>query len=184
MPYILYSSRLDRPLARIDANVTDAVLDDGLLALPCEEGAAPDAVEHWREVAAAMPAPTPEDLLARAKARKLREINDACDAALGALTSTYPAHELDTFSKQESEARYWLSDTTVETPFLDALAAARGLEKEELVRRVLAKAELFAVTSGFLIGQRQRYEDQLALIQTVDEVEDIVPRYHLPEVQA
>ena len=174
MPYILYSSRLGRPLARIDANVTDAVLDDGLLALPCEEGADPDAAEHWREVAAAMPEPTPEDLLARAKARKLREINDACDAALGALTSTYPAHELDTFSKQESEARSWLSDTTVETPFLDALAAARGLEK----------AELFAVTSGFLIGQRQRYEDQLALIQTVDEVEDIVPQYHLPEVQA
>ena len=72
MPYILYSSRLDRPLARIDANVTDAVLDDGLLALPCEEGAAPDAVEHWREVAAAMPAPTPEDLLARALARARR----------------------------------------------------------------------------------------------------------------
>ena len=40
------------------------------------------------------------------------------------------------------------------------------------------------MTSGFLIGQRQRYEDQLALIQTVDEVEDIVPQYHLPEVQA
>lgn len=33
MPYILYSSRLGRPLARIDANVTDAVLDDGLLTL-------------------------------------------------------------------------------------------------------------------------------------------------------
>ena len=42
-----------------------------------------------------------------------------------------------------------------------ALAAARGLDEQELIRRILAKADTFAVISGAIIGQRQTLEDQV-----------------------
>ena len=44
---------------------------------------------------------------------------------------------------------------------VSALAAARGLDEQELIRRILAKAEAFAVLSGTIIGQRQALEDQV-----------------------
>lgn len=41
------------------------------------------------------------------------------------------------------------------------IAAARGIDEQELIRRILAKAEAFAVLSGTIIGQRQALEDQV-----------------------
>ena len=40
-------------------------------------------------------------------------------------------------------------------------AAARGIDEQELIRRILAKAEAFAALSGTIIGQRQALEDQV-----------------------
>jgi len=42
-----------------------------------------------------------------------------------------------------------------------SLAAARGLDEQELILRILAKAEAFAVLGGTIIGQRQALEDQV-----------------------
>mgnify|MGYP006928919658 CR=1 FL=1 len=59
------------------------------------------------------------------------------------------------WDKQEAEARAGGG------PLVSALAAARGLDEQELIRRILAKAEAFAVLSGTIIGQRQALEDQV-----------------------
>lgn len=120
--------------------------------------------------------------LANTKARKLAEINAACDAALAALTASYPASELLTFDKQEAEARALLADPEASTPFLTPLAAARGLETEELARKVIAKADAFTTASGHVIGLRQKDEDRLKAAQSVEDVAAIVPDYALPEV--
>ena len=119
--------------------------------------------------------------LASTKARKLAEINAACDAALAALTASYPSSELLTFDKQEAEARALLADPEAATPFLTPLAAARGLETEELARKVIAKADAFTTASGHVIGLRQKDEDRLKAAQTVEDVAVIVPEYRLPE---
>lgn len=119
--------------------------------------------------------------LASTKARKLAEINAACDAALAALTAGYPSSELLTFDKQEAEARALLADPEAATPFLTPLAAARGLETEELARKVIAKADAFTTASGHVIGLRQKDEDRLKAAQTVEDVAVIVPEYRLPE---
>lgn len=119
--------------------------------------------------------------LASTKARKLAEINAACDAALAALTAGYPSSELLTFDKQEAEARALLADPEAATPFLTPLAAARGLETEELARKVIAKADAFTTASGHVIGLRQKDEDRLKAAQTVEDVAAIVPEYRLPE---
>ena len=119
--------------------------------------------------------------LASTKARKLAEINAACDAALAALTASYPSSELLTFDKQEAEARALLADPEAATPFLTPLAAARGLETEDLARKVIAKADAFTTASGHVIGLRQKDEDRLKAAQTVEDVAVIVPEYRLPE---
>lgn len=126
------------------------------------------------------PVPTPDELLAQAKADKLAEINAVCQSTLEALTPTYPERELTTFDKQESEARAYLADPTASTPLLSALAAARGIELADLVGRVIAKADAFTIASGFIIGQRQALEDRLDAAQTVDDVQAVIVSISMP----
>lgn len=118
------------------------------------------------------------------KARKLAEINSAYQQAIATLTPTYPDDERLTFDKQEQEARAWLADDSTSTPFVDALAAGRQMDKAELVSRIIAKADAFALASGSLTGQRQRYEDLLDDAETADAVEAIVPQYSLAGMEA
>ena len=128
------------------------------------------------------PVPTLEEV----KTAKLSEINAAADRAIATLTATYPDREISTFDKQESEARAYAADPTASTPLLSALAQARGLELAELVRRVLIKADAFAVASGSIIGQRQALEDQLDACETLEEVDalDVVIIMPGAEVEA
>lgn len=137
-------------------------------------------VEEWDK---AHPSPEPEpEPLETVKARKLEEINSAYKQSIATLTPTYPDDERLTFDKQETEARAWLADNTSPTPFIDALAAGRQMDKAELVRRIIAKADAFALASGSLTGQRQRYEDMLDVAETAEDVNAIVPVYSVPEM--
>ena len=123
-----------------------------------------------------------EEWIGGIKARKLAEVNAAYTAAIAALTPTYPDDERFTFDKQEAEARAWLADNSAPTPFVDALAAGRHMDKAELVARIIAKADAFALASGSLTGQRQRYEDMLDAASTLADVAAIVPVYALPDL--
>lgn len=127
--------------------------------------------------------PEPEPL-EDVKSRKLAEINAAYQFAIATLTPTYPDDERLTFDKQEQEARAWLADNSTSTPFIDALAAGRQMDKAELVSRIIAKADAFALASGSLTGQRQRYEDLLDVAETAEDVAAIVPQYSLPGMEA
>lgn len=113
----------------------------------------------------------------KGKVSKLAEINVTYNVATSALVSTYPETELLTFDKQEKEAREWKNDNSSATPFLDGLAKARGIDKAELVDRVIAKADAFQTAIAALTGLRQKYEDQLDLAQTAEDIAAIVPEY-------
>ena len=67
----------------------------------------------------------------------------------------------------------YAADPTASTPLLSALAEARGISLPDLVERVLAKADAFAVASGSIIGQRQALEDRLDACTTLEEVQGI-----------
>ena len=121
-----------------------------------------------------------EPTLEEMKAAKLSEINAAADRAIGTLTATYPDREISTFDKQESEARAYAADPTASTPLLSALAEARGISLPDLVERVLAKADAFAVASGSIIGQRQALEDRLDACTTLEEVQGITVNISMP----
>ncbi|WP_052081017.1 hypothetical protein [Pseudomonas sp. ML96] len=85
----------------------------------------------------------------------LDKLRDECDRRLAALKRDYPDSEVLSWDKQEAEARAGGG------PLVAALAVARGIDEAELIRRILQKAEAFAVLSGTIIGQRQALEDRV-----------------------
>lgn len=96
--------------------------------------------------------------------RKLDEVNNECNRYLEEAISSYPSTEVASFDKQEAEAKAYLADPTTELVLLPVLAVARGISLDELVQKVLAKATMFAKYTGFMIGQRQKFEDQLDVL--------------------
>lgn len=139
------------------------------------------AKAHPECVTEEQPYVPPVPTFKEAKAAKLSEINATADKIIAALVSTYPDREISTFDKQEAEARAYMADPTAPTPLLSALAKARGLSMDELVKRVIAKADAFAVASGYIIGQRQALEDQLDTCKTLEEVQSIVVIIYPPD---
>ena len=137
-----------------------------------------DYVSEHPETLRDIPVHTPT--LEEVKTAKLSEINAAADRAIATLTATYPDREISTFDKQESEARAYAADPTASTPLLSALAQARGISLPDLVERVLAKADAFAVASGSIIGQRQALEDRLDACTTLEEVQGITVDISMP----
>ena len=136
------------------------------------------AEAHPECVTEEQPYVPPVPTLDEAKAAKLSEINAAADRAIA--TATYPDREISTFDKQEAEARAYAADPTASTPLLSALAQARGVPLPDLVERVLAKADAFAVASGSIIGQRQALKDRLDACTTLEEVQGITVNISMP----
>lgn len=109
------------------------------------------------------------------KATKLTEINSAFSDAVSQLTEGTTQAERDSWSIQESEARGYPDKPT---PRLEILAAARGIQLQALVEKVLYKANLYAQYYFSLQGQRDALED---LINTLPNAGDIE---RLPELWA
>lgn len=139
------------------------------------------AIAHPEWVTEEQPYTPPIPTFEEAKADKLIEINMAADKTMAALISTYPEREISTFDKQEAEARAYIADPEAPTLLLSALAKARGISMDELVKRVIAKADAFAAASGYIIGQRQALEDQLDTCKTLEEVQSIVVIIYPPK---
>lgn len=143
--------------------------------------------EEWDIARAAEEAAAEAERLAEynkpenARARKYAEINEGCQAALTALTATYPDRELLTFERQEREARALLAgDSATDVTHITAIAQGRGIPVDELAQKIIAKADAFALASGALIGQRQWYEDALESLgpdATTAQIEDITVSY-------
>lgn len=125
-------------------------------------------------------------------ARQLREINAACEAELAAIRAKYPESEVLSWAKQEDEARRWQAWADEDepnpaeepaTPLVDMLAAERGMDKAELVGRIIAKADAYTQAVGVAVGKRQRLEDQLDAILAAHQLPPDDPA-HLPAEEA
>lgn len=121
------------------------------------------------------------ELMTLDEARKVRlkEINEACDAALNALTASYPEIERLTFDKQEAEARALLANPESPAPLLAPIASARGVDVVGLAMKVVAKADAFAATCGRVVGQRQKFEDQIMAAGTLEAVAAVAAEYSM-----
>jgi hypothetical protein len=109
------------------------------------------------EVVAAVPYTLDET-----KAALLVAVNALCDQKMATLKAGYPAEEVLTWAQQVREAALYQADPTAAGPMLDAMAAERGLGKDEMAARIMTKAALFAALAGQIIGRRQRLEDDIA----------------------
>ncbi len=106
----------------------------------------------------------PPPSLDESRAETVAAINAAFEGACAAFLSDEPPSARATYATQEAEADAYTRDPTAPTPMLDTLAAARDMDKAELVGRVLRKAALYKQASGLLLGQQQALMDAVALI--------------------
>lgn len=119
----------------------------------------------------------PEKDIDTIRKEKLSEINGNYNSAVSTLVSTYPETELLTFDKQEKEAREYKKDNSSSTPFLKLLAEFRGITLDELIDKVIIKADLFQENVAKLTGLRQKYEDELDKCETKEDIEKINTDY-------
>lgn len=115
------------------------------------------------------PEPTLEDL----RAAKINEINTAFTQAAAALTAGYPESERLTWPVQQQEALAWEADPDAPTPYLDGLAAARGITPEEMREKTLQQTQLFMSASQQLVGKRQRLRDLVYEAESPEDLEQI-----------
>lgn len=110
----------------------------------------------------------PPQTLQTLTTQKLQSINSQADAMLEPITSQYPKSEVLSWDKQEIEARRWQewSDTDQSEPeppthYIDNILATRtDVDKPELVRRIITKADAYAAT-GQITGIRHNLEKQV-----------------------
>jgi len=107
------------------------------------------------------------------KAAKRQEINSAFNQAMQQIVGDTPSNEVSSWGKQEAEARAYQANYAAITPLIDALASARSVPKDELISRIIAKADLFAHVSGTYIGRRQGLEDDLDALTETATAEDV-----------
>tara|TARA_R110000796_G_scaffold95459_3_gene200726 strand:+ start:17342 stop:17953 length:612 start_codon:yes stop_codon:yes gene_type:complete len=185
-PYTLRMLKKDNPLVSLPKNPSDETLASlnvaKLQTVPRPTGdvvteGAPEqqADGTWRQTWDVRSYNAEEEAaqLKRAKENAQRRINDGYTVELNAILRDYPDAETKTWDKQESEARAYQDDSAAATPLIDAIAAARSMDKAELVQRVIAKADAWIALSGAATGKRQALEDTIATAETVEAVEAI-----------
>lgn len=95
---------------------------------------------------------------------KETEIIKSFDAAVLVALGKYTSLEVDSWYKQEKEAREWTANNSYPTPLLDAVALARGTTLTVLVGQIVSKANSFEVVYGGILGKKQKLSDELYVI--------------------
>jgi hypothetical protein len=85
--------------------------------------------------------------------------------------------EKETWERQKFEADKYLLDNTASTPFLDILSTNRGITKEELVTKIISKADAYATYVGTQLGLQHKAEDEIDACTTLAELDSL----NLPE---
>lgn len=156
-------------------------LSDGLTLEP-----RPSEAHEWQNGAwtenAERAAEIKAQALEQAKAAKLAEINAAAQAFVNqaAELAKVPEFEVATWPVQAAEAQAWAANPDVDTPFLAACAAARGLDLDKLRAAALRKANANTALTAHVAGQRQALADKLDKAKTVKAVEAIAVSYTMP----
>jgi len=113
--------------------------------------------------------------LKQAKDLKQSELTKAFNANVKTLTLAQD-HEMASWKKQEDEARAYLVDNTVATPFIDNLLIARNLgeTKDALIVKILAHVDAYALAYSSLLGKSQNLTVQVSAATTKAKVKAIV----------
>ncbi|HEZ0779963.1 TPA: hypothetical protein WGQ89_000395 [Neisseria meningitidis] len=108
---------------------------------------------------------------AKQKTALANRLAEKADELKNSLLAGYPQVEIDSFYRQEKEALARQADNNAPTPMLAQIAAARGVELDVLIGKVIEKSARLAVAAGAIIGRRQQLEDRLNTIETAPELD-------------
>ena len=84
------------------------------------------------------------------------------------LTIDIPSYEIQTWDKQEQEAREFVCNNLADTPLIDSICIARGIDKSTFCDKVLDKAMIYTQAVGTLIGERQIKEKNIKSFYTTE----------------
>jgi hypothetical protein len=134
------------------------------------------SVPEGLEEVAEPPQSAPSELDMSLDAVKLRQhaaISAAFASAAETLTAGYPEAERLTWPTQQSEALAWEANNSTATPYLDSIAAARGIDVRQMRTLTLDQVHAFQTASAQLVGTRQKLRDQIDAATTVSDVQAI-----------
>ena len=115
------------------------------------------------------PGPEPElPTIEQVKADLQVRVNSQYAQRMSAVALPYPQYERESWPIQLQEAQALAADPAAATPWIDACAAQRGLERGELAQCILAKDAAYRFISGQLTGARQAHEDAIEALQELE----------------
>lgn len=121
-----------------------------------------------------VPAVTLEAMATKLIPLQLGIINAGYREAVQALVADTPMEERESWFKQEAEAKAYASDTEAPTPYVDGLAAARGVDRVYLLGRILENVAAYEAAHSALTGRRQQLEDALSALPEDCSVADVL----------
>lgn len=106
------------------------------------------------------------------KTERLSTIKADYENALKAMIGDTDPAEMASWTKQETEARAWTVDNNAITPIIDNLIIGRamGESKADLVAKIIAKADGYAVAYSQVLGQYHAKQKALEACTTVEAV--------------
>lgn len=107
--------------------------------------------------------------LDKLKAEKIKSLRDAFDGRITAIKSDNAAYEPETWTTQNTEWTSYIQNPLNPTPYVDALASARGITREELMVKIGNKV----VGIATLQGTQHGIEDQIKAATTEEELNNI-----------
>lgn len=109
------------------------------------------------ELEATYPAPSPSVL----RQNLTVALSAEYERRMAVISGGYTLPERESWHVQTAEARALLSYEHSLTPWINSAAAARGIDRAELARRIAAKDDVYRAIHGALTGARQRIEDAI-----------------------
>ncbi|MDD3463285.1 MAG: hypothetical protein PHW07_06545 [Sulfurospirillaceae bacterium] len=107
------------------------------------------------------------------KKNKLIKLTQDFSVFIKSIIGEAPVSEISSWNVQEKEARAWVLDTEIQTPFIDALLTGRNIEgetKESLINIIITKADNYKAFYGQQLG---RLHVKQKLIENATSVEEL-----------
>jgi hypothetical protein len=105
-----------------------------------------------------------KDLVVAMKDHLIEYTTTLFEAEIALLNEGYPSSEKGTFAVQQTEWAAWNADNTASTPFVDALATARGMTKADLMAKIGTNVTAIATA----VGNKQSRVDAINACTTYD----------------
>lgn len=168
-PEILFPSVFCPPEGWVSVNIItpkfDPNIEDIVESLPIFSE--DEWHQSWKVVPREYSQDSLENMFKEEKSLALKQLNRSYSEAVNAFIGKYPLYERESWSSQVEEATAILANVDTPTPWIDAAARARGVDRVVLAQKILEKNLAFREISGKYSGIRQRLEDQIDAISEV-----------------